>query len=152
MAARKVQAGVSFQQAQAEMSTIAARIEREYPKPNPTAVPGMEIKGLDTRVIPLGEHITGNVRHALSILSGAVFFVLLIGCVNLANLFLARGAARGREFAVRAALGAGRGRLVRQLLTEGLALALVGGAAGLLFAFCGNPGVESLCAGRDSAP
>src|SRR5262249_37675826 len=82
--------------------------------------------------------ITGPTEAPLAALSGAVLFVLLIGCVNLANLLLLRGAARAREFSVRAALGAGRGRLVRQLLTESSVLAVIGGGLGLLIGWLGS--------------
>jgi len=94
-------------------------------------------------VIPLNEHIVGNVRRSLSVLFGAVLFVLLIGCTNLANLFLARGASRTREFAVRAAIGAGRGRLIFQVLTESVTVALIGGAAGVLVAIMAIRGLKA---------
>jgi predicted permease len=129
MVTGRLKPNVMLPKAQAEMTTIANRVEHEYRKRAPTEIPELQLKGLDVRVIPLSEHIVGNVRRALSVLVGAVLFVLLIGCTNLANLFLARGASRSREFAVRAAMGAGRWRLIFQLLTESVTLALIGAAA-----------------------
>src|SRR5262249_28018343 len=121
----RLKPGVTVQQASAEMGTIAARLEQLYPGDNLNF--GATVSGLQ-------ETIVGNVRLLLLILFGAVALVLLIACANVANLLLARAAARGQEVAIRSALGASRGRLVRQLLTEGLMLAVLGGLAALPFA------------------
>jgi len=119
----KLKQGVSLEQARSQMDTIGARIARDYPDSN---------KGWGVVVEPLTEILVDSgLRQSLYVLLGAVGMVLLIGCANLANLTLARGAAREREVAVRSALGAGRQRLIRQFLTENVLLALAGGLLGL---------------------
>jgi predicted permease len=122
----RLKPGITLEQAQAEMATITGRLEREFPGTNQ-----------DVKVLSLREKVVGNIRPALLVLLGAVGFVLLIACANVSHMLLARSAARQRESALRSALGARRRDLLRQFLTEGLILALMGGTAGVLLAMWG---------------
>ena len=124
----KLKPGVSVEQARAELQTIQTRIARDNP-----AMHGF-YSAAELRTTPLQEKLVGESRRALLIMLAAVAFVLLIACANLGNLLLARATARNREIAIRAAIGAGRNRLLGQFLIEGLTLALLGGAAGLALA------------------
>src|SRR5438874_1495663 len=121
----KLKPGVTVQQARTEMRGIAARLEKTYPDTN---------RGETAVVTPLINNLVGKYRTNLGLLLGAVGFVLLIACANLANLFAARGAARAREFAIHAAVGATRGQIIKKLLLESSFVALLGGALGFLFA------------------
>ena len=125
----RLKSGLTIAQAQSRLDALVVSLQKEFPGDYPLQ------SGWSVRLLPLQERVVGNVRQSLILLLAAVVLVLLIGCVNIANLLLARASARGREMALRQALGAGRKRLVWQLLTESLLLSLAGGITGLVILF-----------------
>jgi putative ABC transport system permease protein len=131
----RLKAGISRQQAQAELETFTQRVPRRSGEDNSHSV---------AEIIPLKELLVANIRQSLLIFAGAVGFVLLIACANVANLFLARATGREQEMAVRNALGAGRWRLTRQLLTESSLVSVTGGAVGIILAFWSVPALIAL--------
>ncbi len=133
----RLRPGASLSQAQREMDLIAERLAKTYPATN---------SDITVRVKPWREGINSRFRVMITLLLGAVGFVLLIGCANVANLLMARASSRQKEIAIRLAMGSGRLRLIRQLLTESLVLALLGGAAGIMLAFWSVPLLNSLYA------
>jgi len=131
----RLKPGVTIGQAQAEMTVLAQRLEQAYPLTN---------KGRGVHIASITEDTIGGTSRALWMILGAVGFVLLVACANVANLLLARSTARQKEMTIRSAIGAARGQLIRQLLTESLVLAALGGGLGLLFAFWGTGLIEKV--------
>ena len=134
--------GVAIEMAQAEMDAICRRLEEAYPDTN---------TGRTAQVVPLLDQVVGRIQLALLMLAGAVVFVLLIACANVANLLLVRAAARQREIAIRTALGASRWQTIRQLLTESMLLAVVAGAFGLLLGYGSLEWIKGLLTGDSTS-
>jgi putative ABC transport system permease protein len=141
-AVARLKPGVSVAQARADVMTVARRLEQEHPTTN---------KNQSATVVSITEDTVGGFKRTLWLVFGAVVFVLLVACANVANLLLARATARGKEITIRAAIGASRARLIRQLLTESVILALLGGALGLALATWGTKVIESVTSRIDPA-
>jgi putative ABC transport system permease protein len=135
--------GVSLEQASSDMKAIAAQLEREFPQRNAR---------WSVTLVPVHEQTVDQIRPALQVLSGAVILVLLVSCVNVANLLLARGAVRQRELGLRTALGARRSRLISQMVAESVLLGSIGGLSGLFLAFLFHRGLLALVAERLPVP
>jgi len=131
----RLKPGVTLAQARADLDAVARRLTQEFPQSN---------TGVGVTIVALPEHVVGDVRVPLLIMLGVVAFLLLMVCANIGNLLLARASAREREFAVRAALGASRVRLLRQMLAESVLLSAIGGAAGLALAYLGVEALRAL--------
>jgi len=131
----RLRAGVKPAAAEAELTGISAQLAKEYPRTN---------ANIGAQVVPLGDHLVGGLRRTLWLLVGAVGLLLLVACANVANLLMARTKRRGRELAIRAALGAGQGRVVRQLMVENLLLAVVGAVGGVVLARWGAAAIRAL--------
>jgi putative ABC transport system permease protein len=131
----RFRSGATLKEAQTQLSAIAKRLEKEYPEDN---------TGRIVELTPLHEFLVQRVRPGLLLLWGAVVFVLMIGCSNVANLFLARSASREKEVAIRTALGANRSRLMRQMFTESMILAVLAGVIGLCIAYWGTDAMRSI--------
>ncbi|HKS80298.1 MAG TPA: ABC transporter permease [Candidatus Acidoferrales bacterium] len=131
----RLASGVTFAQAKSEMDGIAARLEHEFPEANDQF--GVALQ-------PLRDSFVGQIRPAILVLLGAVIFVLFVACANVANLFLMRGASRTREMAMRLAIGASRGRIIRQMLAESFVIAILGGLGGIVLAVGGIDAMEQL--------
>ena len=129
----RLKPGVTVEQARAEVGAIAQRLEQAHPLTN---------KGQGAFVVSITDEIVGGIRPTLLLVFGAVIFVLLVACANVANLLLARASIRYKEITIRSAIGAARSQLIRQLMTESLVLSLVGGALGLLLGAPGWAGDE----------
>lgn len=129
----RLKPGLTLAAAQGRVDALVASLQKQYPGDYPAQA------AWKIRLVPLKETVVGNIRQSLILLLGAVGLVLLIGCVNVANLLLARAGARGREMAIRQALGGAQTRLIRQLLTESVLLSLIGGIAGLAILLGARP-------------